>query len=42
MIKKEYFTPEADILRMNAEMNFCASGDVPNMTVDSYTPDWEI
>ena len=41
-MKKEYFTPQADILRINAEMNFCGSGGLDNYDpLDPKDLDWE-
>jgi len=37
---KTYETPVVDLLLINAEVSFCASGGVPDMTVDPYTPVW--
>lgn len=37
---KTYETPEVEILRIATEVNFCLSGDLPDMIIDTYTPDW--
>ena len=37
---KTYETPEVEILWVNTEVNFCTSGDIPDMIIDDYTPDW--
>lgn len=37
---KTYETPQVDLLLVNTELNFCVSGDLPEMIVDDYIPDW--
>lgn len=37
---KTYETPEVELIKITTEVNFCTSGDVPDMIIDDYIPDW--
>ena len=45
MIKKEYLEPSVEVIEMGYRDPVCqaasASGNVPDFTVDPYTPVWE-
>ena len=37
---KTYETPEVDLLKISTEVNFCMSGEIPDMILDDFTIDW--
>lgn len=37
---KTYETPEAELLRISVDRNFCESGDVPDFILDDTTIEW--